>query len=301
VTIAGGYSMNSSDMGDQQSVNTRGNPVDEEYVKTNGLTIIAGTDITKQDLLDASNADEAKNYFHYIINESAAKILGWKPIEAVGKKMKLGDQRPGEVKAVVKDFNFASLHNPIEPLVLFPSDWGNVLLVKVSGNKLPETLAFIESKWKQVAPHRPFDYRFMDEDYNKLYESELRTAAVFNIFSSIAIFLACLGLFGLSAYAARQRIKEIGIRKVLGASPVKITLMLSNSFLRLVLAAFIIATPLAWFTMHRWLLDFAFRINITWWMFALTGAIVMAIALLTVSVQSVKAAMSNPVKNLRTE
>jgi putative ABC transport system permease protein len=159
----------------------------------------------------------------------------------------------------------------------------------------------MESKWKQLAPHRPFEYRFMDDDFKKLYDSELRTSKVFNIFSAIAILLACLGLFGLSAYSARQRIKEIGIRKVLGASASNITFLLSNSFLKLVIVAFFIAIPLAWFVMDKWLQDFAYRIHISWWMFGLAGFMALAIAMLTVSFQAIKAALANPVKSLRTE
>jgi putative ABC transport system permease protein len=215
--------------------------------------------------------------------------------------MFLGDQRPGEIKAVVKDFHFTSLHNPIEPLVLFPGNWGSTLIVKVTGNELVQTIKYLQSQWKLFAPQRPFEYRFMDEDYNKLYNSELRTAKVFNIFSTIAILLACLGLFGLSAYSAKQKIKEIGIRKVLGASVANITLMLSNSFIKLVLLAFMIATPVAWLVMDKWLQSFAYRISISWWMVALAGIFATVIALVTVSYQAIKAAIANPVKSLRTE
>ncbi|HMK25919.1 MAG TPA: ABC transporter permease [Chitinophagaceae bacterium] len=300
VSILGGYSMNRADMSSGQAINTRGNPIDDEYIKANGLQIIAGNDLSKQDVLDADKEDYSKNYYHYIINESAAKALGWQPGEAIGKKMFLGEQRPGEVKAVVKDFHFASLHNTIEPLVLFPG-WGSNLIVKMSGKNLAQTIAFIGNKWKQLAPHRPFEYRFMDDDFNKLYDSETRTAKVFNIFSAIAILLACLGLFGLSAYSARQRIKEIGIRKVLGASAGSITLLLSNSFIKLVFIAFVIACPVAWFVMNKWLQDFAYRINISWWMFGLAGLLALVIAIITVSFQAIKAAIANPVKSLRTE
>ncbi|MEP7373280.1 MAG: ABC transporter permease [Chitinophagaceae bacterium] len=301
VNIAGGYSMNRADVSAAEGMNTRGNPIDDEYIKANGLQIIAGTDLSKQDILDASKDDESRNYYHYIINESAARALGWQPGEAIGKKMFLGEQRPGEVKAVVKDFHFASLHNPIEPMVLFPGGWGNTLIVKVSGQNLSQTIAFLQDKWKQTATLRPFEYRFMDEDFNKLYDSETRTAKVFNIFSAIAILLACLGLFGLSAYSAKQRIKEIGIRKVLGASAGNITVLLSNSFIKLVLVAFVIACPIAWFVMDKWLQDFAYRINISWWMFGLAGLLALLIALITVSFQAIKAAIANPVKSLRTE
>jgi putative ABC transport system permease protein len=265
------------------------------------LQIVAGSNLSKQDVLDANKEDYNKCYYHYILNESAVKALGWQPAEAIGKKMFLGEQRPGEVKAVVKDFHFASLHNPIEPLVLFPGGWGGTAIVKVSGKNLSQTISFIATKWKQIAPHRPFEYRFMDEDFDKLYSSEMRTAKVFNIFSAIAILLACLGLFGLSAYSARQRIKEIGIRKTLGASAGNITLLLSNSFIKLVLVAFFVACPIAWFVMNKWLQDFAYRININWWVFVIAGIAAILIALITVSFHAIKAALANPVKSLRTE
>lgn len=301
VNIPGGYTMYRGDQSSDQSMNTRGNNVDEEYVKVNGLEIISGSDLTHQDQLDANQADSKKNYFHFILNETAAKKLGWSAQEAIGKKMFLGDGRPGEVKGVVRDFNFASLHNAIEPLVLFPSDWASLMMIKVSANDLPKTISFIQDKWKTLAPHRPFDYHFMDEDFNKLYSSEIRTGKVFNIFSGIAILLACLGLFGLSSFSARQRMKELGIRKVLGASIGNIFILLSGGFIKLVVIAYCIALPAVWYAMHIWLKDFAYRIQLSWWMFALTGVIVMAITLFTVSFQSIHAAIVNPVKSLRTE
>lgn len=299
VHILGGYGMTSEI--NSKSINTRGNPVDDEYIKANGLQLIAGSDLTRQDILDGNRQEPEKPYFKYILNESAVKAMGWTVAEAVGKKMFLGDHRPGEVKGVVKDFHFASLHNPIEPLVLFPGGWGNMAIVKITGKDLPGTIAFLENKWKQLAPHRPFEYRFMDDDFNKLYSSEMRTGKVFNIFSIIAIALACLGLFGLSAYSAKQRIKEVGIRKVLGASAGNITLLLSNNFIKLVLVAVVIACPLAWWLMNKWLEDFAYRTQISWWMFGLAGILAVLIALMTVSFQAIRAAIANPVKALRTE
>lgn len=301
VNILGTYFMKRAEMKTGQEIHTWGNFIDEEYLKTIDLQLVAGNDFSKQDILNASQADNSKNVFCFIINESAARKLGWKPEDAIGKRMFLGDQRPGEIKAVVKDFHFASLHNPIEPLVLFPGSRGSTLIVKVSGNNLAQTISFLKYKWKQVAPSIPFEYQFMDEEFNQLYDSETRTAQVFNIFAAIAILLACLGLFGLSAYSARQRIKEVGIRKTLGASVGNITLLLSNSFLKLVLIAFIIATPVAWFAMNKWLQNFTFRIHISWWMFALAGISALLIAMITVSFQAIKAAVANPAKSLRTE
>jgi putative ABC transport system permease protein len=174
-------------------------------------------------------------------------------------------------------------------------------MVKLAGNNLQNSISFLQKKWKTLVSHRPFEYTFLDENYNKLYTSEIRLGKVLNIFAGIAILLACLGLFGLSAYAIQQRTKEIGVRKVLGASAANIALLVSNQFIRLVIIAFVIAAPLSWFVMTNWLQDFTYRINISWIIFAVTGFLTLLITLLTVSFQSVKAAMSNPVKSLRTE
>jgi putative ABC transport system permease protein len=299
--IVGGYNMRKPEMPEDQQIMVRANPVDEEYIKTSGLEIIAGTDLSAQDILNVASDEQNKKIFAYILNESACKELGWKPEEAVGKKMFLGNQRPGIVRGVVKDFHFESLHNPIKPLVLFPDTYLNTMMVKLSGNNMAETISFLEGKWKTLVPHRPFEFHFLDEDFNKLYSSELRIGKVLNIFAGTAILLACLGLFGLSSYAAQQRIKEIGIRKVLGASVSSIVTILSKDFIKLATVATIIATPIAWWVMSKWLQDFTYRINMSWWIFVAAGAACVLIAVMTVSFQAIKAALSNPIKNLRTE
>jgi putative ABC transport system permease protein len=299
VKIRGGYDMSGIDLSKSMAVTA--NPVDENYIKVTGLQIIAGTDLTVQDIKDAAKEDYTKNYYHFILNESAAKAMGWQPQDAIGKKMFLGENRPGEVKAVVKDFHFASLHSEIQPLVLFPGGWATNLFVKTDGRNMPAVLAAIESKWKTLAPHRPYSYHFLDEDYQKMYEAEMRTGKVFNVFALLAVVLACLGLFGLSAYAAKQRVKEIGVRKVLGASVAQISVLLSSGFIKLVVLSFLIASPIAWWAMTKWLQQFSYRVNLEWWVFAIAGVLSVAIALITVSFQSVKAAITNPVKSLRTE
>ncbi|MBS1974979.1 MAG: FtsX-like permease family protein [Bacteroidetes bacterium] len=302
INIISGYAMSSSDLKGKQGISVNANVVDEDFIKTIGAKIIAGTDFTEQDSKDVLHAtDQDKINYHFILNESAAKALGWTAQEAIGKKMFLGEQRPGIVKAVVRDFNFSSFHNPIKPLVLFNEDWGSNLLVKLSGRHLPQTLGFLESKWKSLIPYRPFEYRFLDDDYNKLYESEIRLGKVLNIFATIAVLLAALGLFGLSAYAIQQRTKEIGIRKVLGASVPNIIAHLSKGFLSLVIVASLIAYPVAWWVMNRWLEDFVYRVSIGWWIFLIAGAIAIVISLMTVSFLAVRAAVANPVKSLRTE
>ncbi|MEJ7683120.1 MAG: FtsX-like permease family protein [Segetibacter sp.] len=208
---------------------------------------------------------------------------------------------PGTIKAVVKDFHYSTLHQPIGPFVIFlgPNQVRN-MFVKISGN-IPAALQSIANVWKERVPYRPFEYSFLDDEYNALYKTEQRTAQVFALFAGLAILLACLGLFALTAYATAQRTKEIGIRKVLGASVSNIVGMLSKDFLKLVLTAAFIAFPVAWWVMNKWLQDFAYRINISWWIFMVAGLVAVLIALITVSFQAIKAAVANPVKSLRTE
>jgi len=300
--IKGGYNMRSDAMPEDAQVMVNGNPVDEGFVKTTGLQILTGTDFTEQDVKDVVDAKEQKDkIYHFILNESAAKALGWTPGEAINKKMFLGNHRPGRVKAVVKDFHFTSLHKAIRPLILFNDTWSSVLLVKVSGNNLPQTIASLQATWKTAVPHRPFDYHFLDDDYNKLYRSELRTGKVLNIFAMIAVLLAAAGLFGLSAYATQQRTKEIGIRKVLGAGIFSLVALLTKDFAKMVALASIMAFPVAWYLMHKWLQDFTYRIDIGWWIFAAAGLLMVCIAVVTVSLQAIKTAMINPVKSLKTE
>ena len=317
----GGYNMRNSTMSSGQQLAVFANPIDEDYIRTMGLQLVAGSDLTAQDMRDAHPEDftAAGLYapgaggsatagaavtgpvFHFILNEQAARDLGWTPAEAIGKRMYLDDSRPGVVKGVVKDFNFQSLHSPIKGLVLFPEMRSRRLLVRVTGQHLPETLSFLESTWKQLEPGIPYEVQFLDANYNRLYAAEQRLGVVMNLFSGIAIVLACLGLFGLSSYAAKQRVREIGIRKVLGASLSNLALLLSADFIRLALVAIVVALPLAWWVMRRWLEDYVYRTTMDWWIFALSAMLVIGIALATVSIQAVKTALLNPVKNLKAE
>ena len=301
VDIVGGYNMRSSLMPQTQTLAVSGTPIDNDYVKTTGLKIIAGSDLEQQDMKDVANSDYKKNVFHFILNESAARELGWTPEQAIGKRMFVGDEREGFVKGVVRDFNFESLHNPIKPLVLFPESYQRTFLLKIQGKDLKQTIAFLEGKWKELAPYRPFEYRFLDEDFNRLYSSEMRLGTVLTVFASIAIALACLGLLGLSAYTAKQRVKEIGVRKVLGASVSSVVALLSADFVKLVFVAIIISIPVAWWMMNKWLLSFTYKTQMNWWIFAVAGICAVAIALATISFQAIKAALANPVKSLRSE
>jgi putative ABC transport system permease protein len=301
VDIQSGFNMRSSLMPSNQQIAVTADRVDDEFIKTTGLHLIAGADLSEQDIKDAMPPSGTNPLYHFILNESAARELGWSPEQAIGKKMFLDESRPGYVKGVVKDFNFESMHQPIKSLVLFPESRVNYLMLKLNAGNIPQTIAFLESKWKTLIPGRPFEYHFLDDDFNALYQSELRLGKVLNVFAGMAIALACLGLIGLSSYTAKQRQKEIGIRKVLGAGIRQILGLLSIEYVKLVFIAILLASPIAWMFMNRWLQDFAYHIPIHWWIFGLAGSLVILIALFTISLQVFKAAIANPVKSLRSE
>jgi ABC-type antimicrobial peptide transport system permease subunit len=211
--------------------------------------------------------------------------------------------RSGTIIGVIDDFHFESLHVPIEPLIIAlreKNTWGNVI-IRTRAGKTKEALASIESLVKQINPALPFTYSFADDEYAKKYKSEQVISKLANGFAGMAILISCLGLFGLAAFMAEQRSKEIGVRKILGASATSIILLLTKDFLKLVVLAFMIASPLAWYVMNKWLTNFAYQIDIEWWMFAMAALLAIAIALLTVSYQSIKAALVNPIKSLRSE
>jgi putative ABC transport system permease protein len=276
-------------------------PVDLNFVKTLKMEMVAGRDFLESDfaLMDTSNNWE--NFRQpFIINESLAKKIGWEPGQAIGKSIEKNTQGP--VIGVVKDFNFESLHEPVKPLVIFlDRNMARTVMVRIANNDMPSVISRLEVLWKQRVEHRPFEYHFLDEDYNKLYIAEQRTSALFGVSAGLAILLACLGLFGLAAFTTMQRVKEIGIRRVLGADISSITFLLSKNFLLLVSISIFIAMPLAWYAGNQWLEDFAFRISINAWLFVAAAFIVLLIALITVSFQAIRAALANPVKSLRTE
>ena len=276
-------------------------PVDEDFVKTLGVKILAGSDYTRSDVLQMDTSQDGANlHYTFMLNETAARSLGWTPEEAVGKTISKGQS--GVVKAVVKDFHFHSLHEPITPLVIFlDKRLLHSMFVKVSGEQVSSVINGLEKTWKERVASRPFEYHFLDEDYDALYRSEQRTASVFTSFSVLAIVLACLGLFALTAYAMVKRTKEIGIRKVLGAGVTDILSLISKDFLKLILIALVIATPLAFYAISKWLQEFSYKVEVSWWVFALGGILTMIIAFLTISLQTIKTALSNPVKSLRAE
>jgi len=276
-------------------------PVDLGYIQTMGMKLVAGRDFTRSDI---ALQDTSENYAHYqasyILNEKAVKDLGWTPEQAIGKTLSRGASGP--VVGVVQDFHFESLHAPIGPLLIFlDTTMVRQLFVKVKSEQLASTLASLEKEWKARVNHRPFDYHFLDDDFNTLYQAEERIAGLFSVFSGVAIVLACLGLFALAAFTTVQRTKEIGIRKVLGAKVGDVVILISKQFLWLVAIAVMVATPLAWWAGNNWLADFAYRIDINWWIFALAGIAAVVIALATVSFHAIRAAIANPVKSLRNE
>lgn len=261
-----------------------------DFAKTMKLQLLDGREFTK-DFADSVS---------YIVNESAAKKMGM--TEPVGKSLTFW-QRKGTIVGLVKDFHFNSLHEPIVPLILHYGEeqtWG-LILVRTKPGETQPALASLEKLYKKLNPSFPFTYKFSDEEYSKLYKSEQVVSKLSGCFAFLAIFISCLGLLGLAIFTAEQKTKEIGIRKVLGASVQGIIMMLSKDFLKLVLIALIIATPLAWYSMNNWLQDYAYRIHINWWIFPLAGVAAMLVTLFTISFQAVRAALSNPVKSLRTE
>ena len=262
-----------------------------DFTKTMQLQLIEGRDFSKDFPTDSVG---------YLINESALKIIGYK--QPVGKPLTFWGKK-GTIIGVLKDFHFTSLHSQIRPLILwFGEDLGwSSALVRTEAGKTRTALANLEKVYKQLNPKFPFTYRFSDEEYQKLYKSEQVVSQLANYFAFLAIFISCLGLLGLVTFAAEQRTKEFGIRKVLGASASSLFALLSKEFLTLVLVAMVIASPLAWIAMNDWLQDYVYRIHISWWMFGIAGLAAILIALVTISFQAVKAAIANPVNSLRSE
>ncbi|MGN6196353.1 MAG: ABC transporter permease [Ginsengibacter sp.] len=277
-------------------------PVDLDFTKTLKMQMIAGRDFQQSDFGMMDTAINYKNYQQpFIINETLAKKIGWNRQQSIGKTIEKGTVT-GPVVGVVKDFNFTSLHNPIGPMLIFLNrDFSRDYMIRINGNNAKQTLAGLESVWKQRIPERPFSYHFLDEDYNKLYLSEQKISGLFGVASALAIVLACLGLFGLAAFTTVQRTKEIGIRRVLGANISSITLLIAKNFLQLIGIAILIAIPLAWWAGNKWLQDFAYRIPVQAYIFIIVALITVLLALCTVSYHSVKASLMNPVKSLRSE
>ncbi|TAE26195.1 MAG: FtsX-like permease family protein [Cytophagales bacterium] len=283
--------------GKQQSVTYRNQTyyIDENYLPTLGIGVAQGRNFSK-----AFPSDSAA----VLINEAAARQFGWK--NPIGKRLFAvgnGSQESKRVYTVVgvaKDFHFTSMHQRIDPLVMLYGHDNYQMALRIQTADIPRLLKTVEQRWK-AQTNTPFTYSFLNDRFNTMYRSEQRVGQLFGIFAGLTILISCLGLFGLAMFTAQQRTKEIGVRKVLGASVTGIVALLLKDYLKLVLIALVLVSPIAWYTMNQWLQDFAYRIDIDWWVFALAGLLAVGIALLTVSFQSIKAALVNPVKSLRSE
>ena len=281
---------------DNTPLRTVGYHVDEGYIPTLGMQMAAGRNFSREMGTDSSAM---------ILNEAAVKALGLHLNDAVGESVvqvnsDRGTNFPYHVIGVVKDFNFQSLHESISPLIMTLGPEGGVIF-KVKTADIAGLLGSMKKQWDSFNTDEPFTYSFLDDLYNKTYDAEGKTSTILNIFAILTVIVACLGLFGLVTYTAEQRIKEIGVRKVLGASVTQITRMLSADFLKLVFFACLIAFPVSWWATNKWLQSFAYRVTMHWWIFASAALIAMIIALITLSFQAIKAALANPVKSLRSE
>ncbi|MGH2565914.1 MAG: ABC transporter permease, partial [Ginsengibacter sp.] len=266
--------------------------VDEDYLKTLNIQLTNGRNFSNQMASDSSAI---------IVNEAFVKKFGFKDaLNKIVYRDSYGVQ-PYHIIGVVKDFNYSSLRDNIQPLALTYSADNGAVTARVKTTNLPALMQQIQNDWKDISANQQFTYSFMNDDFDATYRSEQHVQQIFFSFSALAILIACLGLFGLAAYAAEQRNKEIAIRKVIGASTANIINILSTDFIKLVCISILIASPIGWFAMNKWLEDFAYRINIGWTVFLIAGLMAIAIALITISFQSIKAAIANPVKSLRTE
>ena len=288
------YSKVENSRGEMQVADLDLTYVDFGYMEQYQMKLVAGRGFRKDIATDTMQA--------MILNEKAVKLFGYPTAQAaIGRRF---DQwgKKGMIIGVIKDYNFDGLQHEIRPLsICLDFNDCNYLSVKVGNNNLPATIAAIKKKWDQLGAVRPLDYFFLDESFDRQYRSEERFGRLFINFAILTIFISCLGLLGLSSYSTLQRTKEVGVRRVMGASVTGIVRLLSVDFLKLVLIAFLIATPVAWFVMGKWLQDFAYRITISWWVFLASGLAAMGIAFATISYQAIRAALSSPVKSLRSE
>ncbi len=266
--------------------------VDYDYINTLDITLAEGRYFSQAFRTDSSAV---------VINEAAAAELGWNEKEAVGKSIVRSGQQEFKVIGVVHDFNYASTRQKVAPLMLMLGGNYGGLVLKIKTTDVKGFLNDLESRWNAFNPAGPIEYHFLDESFAALYTGEVRTQKIFTSFAILAVIIACLGLFGLSAFVVEQRTREIGIRKVLGASVENVLMLVVREFILLVVIAFVISIPVTWWAMDKWLEDFAYRVNLSWWVFAAAGAAAVMIALLTISFQSLKAAFSNPLKSLRSE
>jgi putative ABC transport system permease protein len=293
--IQGGYSI---DLPEDKSVSVVAVAIDESFIETSEMTLIAGRTIS---LADLKRTREAKDY-SFIINESASLMLGWEPEEAVGQKLKMNG-REGQVQGVVRDFHFRALYEDVSPLVLFTEQsWAyNYIMVSINGKNVSNAIDVIEQEWKAIDESSPFSFNFLDEEFNNLHVNASRSGKLILAFSVFAILIASLGLFGIVSFSMVQRAKEIGVRKVLGASVTSVLLLANKEFLMLIMIAFILAIPVTYWALDRWLSSFAYHVDIGAMPIVLGLFLTLLIAIFTISFESVKAALVNPANTLRNE
>jgi putative ABC transport system permease protein len=270
--------------------------IGDRFLKAYDIGLVAGRNFTAAECNVEWNANSK-----VLMNETAVKQLGFQNPEDILHTKIQWDERALDVVGVVKDYHHKSLQNAIDPVIFYPQNNSTFFTIRLTADKMQEKMAYLEKLYKKSFSGNPFEFFFVDDNYNKNYLSEKQYGDMFSTAAIWAIFIACLGLFGLTTFTVESRLKEIGVRKVLGASVQSIVSLLSKDFLLLVLIALFIASPVAWYFMHQWLQDFAYRIDISWWVFALAGSIAVAIAVSTVFYQAVKAAVTNPVKSLKAE
>jgi putative ABC transport system permease protein len=277
--------------GKMSPTNINFNFVDYDFMTTYGIKIVAGRDFRRDVKSDDTTA--------YLINETAVRDFGWTPEQAIGKRVRGRDG--GKIIGVIKDFHYKSLHAKVEPMMIAPTRWVSRLSIKIEGNDTPAALARIESKWHQLVPYLPFDYSFLDVDFDKQYQADQQLGKVAGVFTGLAIFIGCLGLLGLTSFVVERRTKEIGIRKVLGASVGGVVVLITNEFVWLIVAALIVATPLTWYLIAQWQQNFTLQAAINPLRFAIAGIEVLLFACVTIGFLSFRAANANPTQALRTE
>jgi putative ABC transport system permease protein len=288
------YAKDIADRGSRSEIQIGIFNIDDTYIPTLGMQLLKGRNFYPNNSPSDSSA--------IIINQAAVASLGWDPnSDPTGKVIIRSGGKHYTVVGLVQDFHYTSVKQKIGPIMMLPHHNNGAIMLKINTADVRPLIADLKTQWDSYNTGIPFSYVFLDEQYAKLYTAEEHVGSIFTTFSVIAVIIACLGLFGLAAFMIRQRVKEIGIRKVLGASPVTITAMLSKEFIKLIVIASVISFPVTWYAMNKWLQDFAYRITIPWWVFIAAGGIALAVAILTISYQSIKAALANPVKSLRSE
>jgi ABC-type antimicrobial peptide transport system permease subunit len=265
---------------------------DGDYFVTYGLQFLAGGPYAANDTLRK-----------FVVNETLLKKLGVKNLESViGKNLRMGNWEPAPIVGVVKNFHTSSAKEAIDPILITSVEkffWSGS--VKIQSQNIPQTVEKVRAAYEKIYPEVPFNGNFYEESIENYYRAEQQMGLLYRVFAGLTVFIACLGLFGLAAFTAEQRTKEIGVRKVLGASVMSITTLLSRDFLKLVLVSIVVATPIAWYLMENWMEDFQYRVGIEWWVFVVASVLALTVAFLTVSFQAIKAALVNPVKSLRSE